>query len=271
MRRNGCVLPPHPYQVLACVLLVLGPVEFFAVASPVLPLGLRAVLSVLFGSCFVGVLGTLVAATALDPSQLPSRPDAEKVCSICKVQVDETCKHCSYCDRCVAGFDHHCKWLNNCVGKRNYRYFIGSLAALVPLLLVMLIGNAVALGELVENTDVDTLGQKGKTLCAALFGAVLFGTISGLIAVAQLLCFHLYLRKHQLTTFDYITQKRREVNPQSPSAGRKLVLTRTHSISQVQPCQDFSVLFAIPPGSEPDTVTQASSLGDTLGPPDGAN
>ena len=31
--------------------------------------------------------------------------------------------HCRECNRCTLGFDHHCKWLNNCIGAANYRPF----------------------------------------------------------------------------------------------------------------------------------------------------
>lgn len=48
-------------------------------------------------------------------------------CSECKLPRPARAKHCEICHRCVGRFDHHCPWVNNCVGAFNVRHFIAFL------------------------------------------------------------------------------------------------------------------------------------------------
>lgn len=49
--------------------------------------------------------------------------DYERFCQWCECHVQKKSKHCGKCNRCTSDFDHHCMWLNNCIGSRNYRFF----------------------------------------------------------------------------------------------------------------------------------------------------
>ena len=45
-------------------------------------------------------------------------------CPYCRVKKTNKVKHCHVCKKCVSGFDHHCNWIDNCVGEKNKNKFL---------------------------------------------------------------------------------------------------------------------------------------------------
>jgi ankyrin repeat protein len=48
----------------------------------------------------------------------------ENYCPMCLEKTNESFKHCHHCNICIKDYDHHCFWINNCVGQNNIYYFL---------------------------------------------------------------------------------------------------------------------------------------------------
>ncbi|OTB10851.1 hypothetical protein K445DRAFT_78024 [Daldinia sp. EC12] len=57
--------------------------------------------------------------------------DESNFCVTCMIRTPLRSKHCRRCQRCVAKHDHHCPWVNNCIGVNNHRHFFLYLVNLV--------------------------------------------------------------------------------------------------------------------------------------------
>merc|ERR1712126_409772 len=84
---------------------------------------LRAVLS---DPGMAPVSNTPVDLSDLDVNNAKG-PNGWSLCTKCETYRPPRAHHCRVCKRCVRRMDHHCPWINNCVGEWNQKYFIQSL------------------------------------------------------------------------------------------------------------------------------------------------
>ena len=96
-------------------------------------------------------------------------------------------KHCRQCNRCCSNFDHHCKWLNNCIGYNNYNLFIWSCVLLIIYALAFMVSGLTS--ENSQNVGVQIMVY-----------------LNGLTAVMalQLLTVHVYLKHKGMSTFTWV-------------------------------------------------------------------
>ncbi|XP_050035935.1 palmitoyltransferase ZDHHC23-B isoform X3 [Dermacentor andersoni] len=75
-------------------------------------------------------VGKSAEATACSVS-VPYTETEDSKCSVCQVVQPPRCSHCHLCGRCFLKRDHHCVWLDTCIGEKNHRAFILGLVGLL--------------------------------------------------------------------------------------------------------------------------------------------
>ncbi|KAM4757983.1 palmitoyltransferase ZDHHC18 isoform 3-T3 [Cyanocitta cristata] len=118
-----------------------------------------------------------------------------KYCYTCKMFRPPRTSHCSVCDNCVERFDHHCPWVGNCVGKRNYRYFYAFILSLSFLTAFIF---ACVVTHLTLRSQRDGFLATLKTTPASVLELVIcFFSVWSILGLSG---FHTYLVASNLTT-----------------------------------------------------------------------
>ncbi|XP_054717297.1 palmitoyltransferase ZDHHC5-like [Uloborus diversus] len=130
----------------AWIILLLSTGAFFAFPCRYLMSVYSIAIPVVQGVITVFVIVNFTLATFVNPGVIPKATQDEikgdglggptyqdieihgvrvrlKWCVTCQFYRPPRCVHCGICDNCIETFDHHCPWVNNCIGRRNYRYF----------------------------------------------------------------------------------------------------------------------------------------------------
>lgn len=278
-RKHGFQLPLHPQQLIGWTLLFTAAFFIHTIQIPSLPFNLQiplqVVIALLLTLLFCAMLRTSLC-NCEDFGKKTVEEDSVK-CQWCHVILTSSqTKHCSLCNKCIKGFDHHCKWLNQCIGSRNYFHFVISITSACVLCVAMCLISVVEISLLYICSErktcinprflVHNLDPVVFTFLSGIF-FLLSALGSGLLI--HLCAFHAYIKWNGLTTYEYI---RRQLEKESNSFPPNYLLNKTkkrwwsqcpcfacyavcRSQKRTNPTHPNSPIFALSSNSLPEGVS----------------
>ncbi|XP_053794261.1 palmitoyltransferase ZDHHC14 isoform X6 [Vidua macroura] len=165
------------YLTLVLILVTSG--LFFAFDCPYLSEKITPAIPAIGGILFFFVMGTLLRTSFSDPGVLP-RATPDEAADL---------------ERQIERFDHHCPWVGNCVGKRNYRFFymfILSLSFLTVFIFAFVITHVI-----LRSQQTGFLNALKDSPASVLEAVVCFFSVWSIVGLSG---FHTYLISSNQTT-----------------------------------------------------------------------
>lgn len=127
-----------------------------------------------------------------------------RFCTTCSIIRPSRSTHCGDCNNCVERFDHHCPWIGNCAGKRNYKYFYIFLIWLNILTIFVGAFSIVHIAKYIDNrtknpNKIDKVGTISLNSCLISMFIIIYCGLS-MIFTTHLLLYHTGLIIRNLTT-----------------------------------------------------------------------
>ena len=248
VRSNGLQRPLHPLQIASWIALAVCIIIYSTLVLPFAPTRVELIIfiAVYFGLFVLGLppyialsfgdprLKSKHRLAPLRPNQQPLPPSSHSIpintqqhahthtalagevdgvsyCPLCAVRQGPNTKHCYLCHKCIDGFDHHCLYLNTCVGKRNYRYFFALISIVLALLLVQIFAAIWLIAHynaaITQNT-ADESALNGVIAWTVLLAVLTVIPIVAFCLLLSLYGFHCYILFTGQTTYRFLLQRR---------------------------------------------------------------